>query len=139
MGGLAMANSSRGVVLTVCAVLFALLALSNFLKPFHMSPNVGFVFFGMKTHGLANAVLGPAFGLLLLLYAFGILQMRRWALPIAIAYAAYVIINLSLYSIRNIGSPGQPSPAFMLGYIVVAVGVSVGSALLLYRRREMLA
>ena len=134
-----MANSSRGVVLTVCAVLFVLLGLSNFLKPFHMSPNVGFVFFGVKTHGLANAVLGPAFGLLLLFYAFGILQMRRWALPIGIAYAAYVIVNLSLYSMRNIGAPGQPSPAFMVVYIVVAVGVSAGSVLLLYRRKDMLA
>jgi hypothetical protein len=133
-----MANSSRGGVLTVCAVLFALLALSNFLKPFHLSPNVGFVFFGVKTHGLANAVLGPAFGLLLLFYAFGILQMRRWALPIGIAYAVYVIVNLSLYSIRNIGLPGQPSPAFMALYIVVAVGVSAGSALLLYRRKDVL-
>jgi uncharacterized membrane protein (DUF2068 family) len=133
-----MADSSRGVVLTVCAVLFGLLALSNFLKPFHLDPNAGFVFLGMKTHGIANAILGPAFGLLLLVYAFGIWRMRRWALPIAYAYAAYVILNLSLYSIRNAGSPRQPSPAFMLGYIVVAVGVSAGSALLLHRRRNEL-
>lgn len=134
-----MANSSRGVVLTVCAILFALLAFSNFLKPFHMSPNVGFVFLGVKTHGLANAILGPTFGLLLLSYAIGILRMRRWAMPIGFAYTAYVIVNLSLYSLRNIGSPGQPSLAFMLVYIVVAVGVSAGSALLLYRRRDVLA
>ena len=37
-----MADSSRGAVLTVFAVLFALLAISNFSKPFHLSPNVGF-------------------------------------------------------------------------------------------------
>jgi hypothetical protein len=130
-----MANSTRGAALTMCAALFALLAVSNFSKPFHLSPNAGFVFLGVKTHGLANAILGPAFGLLLLFYAVGILRMRRWALPIGFAYAAYVIVNLTLYSFRNIGSPGQPSPAFMLVYIVVAVGVSAGSALLLYRRR----
>ena len=133
-----MADSSRGAVLTVCAVLFALLALSNFSKPFHLSPNVGFVFLGVKTHGIANAILGPAFDLLLILYAFGIWRMRRWALPIAFAYAAYVIVNLSLYSIRNAGSPDMPPPGFMLGYIVVAVGVSAGTALLLYRRRDTL-
>jgi uncharacterized membrane protein (DUF2068 family) len=133
-----MADSSRGMVLTVCAVLFALLALSNFSKPFHLSPNVGFVFLGMKTHGIANAILGPAFGLLLLVYAFGIWQMRRWALPIGYAYAAYVILNLSLYSIRNAGSPGYPSAVFMFVYIVVAVGVSAGSALVLHRRRAEL-
>ena len=133
-----MADSSRGGVLTVCAVLFALLAVSNFLKPFHLDPNAGFVFLGVKTHGIANAILGPAFGALLAAYAFGIWQMRRWALPIAYAYAAYVILNLSLYSIRNAGSPGQPPPLFMLGYIVVAVGVSAGTALLLHRRRHEL-
>src|SRR5262245_45691316 len=126
-----MANSSRGGVLTTCAVLFALLAVSNFLKPFHLDPNAGFVFFGVKTHGIANAILGPAFGLLLATYALGIWQMRHWALPIAYAYAAYVILNLSLYSIRNAGSPGQPSPVFMVAYIVVAVGVSAGSAVVL--------
>jgi hypothetical protein len=55
-------EASRGPVLTTFAVLFAILALSNFLKPFHLDPNAGFVFFGMKTHGIANAILGPAFG-----------------------------------------------------------------------------
>jgi len=133
-----MADSSRGGVLTTCAALFALLALSNFLKPFHLDPNAGFVFFGVKTHGIANAILGPTFGLLLVVYALGIWLMRRWALPIAYAYAAYVILNLSLYSIRNAGSPGQPSPGFMIGYIVVAIGVSAGSAVLLRRRRHEL-
>lgn len=133
-----MADSSRGGVLTTCAVLFALLALSNFLKPFHLDPNAGFVFFGVKTHGMANAILGPAFGVLLVMYALGIWQMRRWTLPIAYAYAAYVIVNLSLFSIHNAGSPGQPSPVFMIGYVVVAVGVSTGTAILLHRRRHEL-
>ena len=133
-----MANSSRGAVLSVCAVLFALLALSNFSKPLQMSPNAGFVFLGAKTHGIANGILGPAFGLLLLVYAYGIWRLRGWALPIGFAYAAYVIVNLSLYCIRNAGSPGMPPPLFMFGYIVVAVGVSAGSALLLYRRRDAL-
>jgi hypothetical protein len=133
-----MADSSRGSVLTMCAVLFALLAISNFLKPFHLDPNAGFVFLGVKTHGIANAILGPAFGVLLVVYALGIWQMRRWALPLAYAYAAYVILNLSLYSIRNAGAPGQPSLTFMIGYIAVAVGVSGGAALLLHRRHAEL-
>jgi hypothetical protein len=130
-----MAAASRGSVLTMSAVLFALLAMSNFLKPFHLDPNAGFVFLGLKTHGIANAILGPAFGVLLVVYAVGIWRMRRWVLPIACAYAAYVILNLSLYSIRNAEAPGQPSALFMVGYIGVAVGVSAGAALVLYRRR----
>ncbi len=133
-----MAESSRGPVLTTFAVLFAVLALSNFLKPFHLDPNAGFVFFGVKTSGTANAILGPAFGVLLVAYAVGIWQMRRWALPVAYAYAAYVIVNLALFSIRNAGSPGQPSRGFGLVYLVVAIGVSGASAVLLRRRQAQL-
>jgi hypothetical protein len=131
-------HKSRGLVLTTFAVLFAILALSNFSKPFHLDPNAGFVFFGVKTHGIANAVLGPVFGLMLIVYAVGIWRMRRWVLPIAFAYAAYVILNLLLYSIRNAGSRNQPPGAFMLVYMAIAIGVSAGSAILLYRRRSEL-
>ena len=134
-----MAESSRGPMLTTFAVLFAILAVSNFLKPFHLDPNAGFVFFGVKTHGIANAILGPTFGVLLLAYAIGIWRMRRWVLPIAYAYAAYVVVNLLLYSIRNSGLTGRPSPTFMIVYIAAAVGVSAGSAVLLHRRRHGLA
>lgn len=133
-----MVERSRGPVLTTFAILFVILALSNFSKPFHLDPNAGFVFFGFKTHGLANAILGPLFGLILITYAVGIWRMRRWVLPIAGAYAAYVILNLVLYSIRNAGSQNQPQPLFMLAYIAIAVGVSAGSAILLYRRHTEL-
>jgi hypothetical protein len=129
---------SRGLLLSAFAVLFSILALSNFSKPFHLDPNAGFMFFGMKTHGIANAVLGPAFGLMLVAYAMGIWRMRRWVLPMACAYAAYVILNLLLYTIRNSGSQNQPPGLFMLGYTAIAVGVSAGSAILLYRRRSKL-
>jgi hypothetical protein len=134
-----MAESSRGTMLTTFSVLFTILALSNFLKPFHLDPNAGFVFFGVKTHGFANAILGPAFGVLLIVYAIGIWRMRRWVLPIAYAYAVYVALNLLLYSIRNSGPTGRPSPAFMILYIGAAVGVSAGSAIVLHRRKGELA
>ena len=133
-----MADNSRGPVLTTFAVLFAMLAVSNLSKPFHLSSNVGFVFFGEKTHGIANAILGPVFGLMLIVYAIGIWRMRRWVLPIAYAYAAYVILNLLLYAIRNAGSADYPSAGFMLGYMAIAIGVSAGSAILLHRRRSEL-
>ena len=133
-----MEGNSRGPLLTTFAVLFALLAVSDFSKPFHLSPDAGFVFFGGKTHGIANAILGPAFGLMLAAYAIGIWRMRRWALPIAYVYAAYVILNLLLYTIRNAGSPGQPPHAFMLGYIAIAIGISAASAIILHRRRPVL-
>ena len=134
-----MTETSRGPVLTTFAVLFVILALSNFLKPFHLDPNAGFVFFGTKTHGIANAILGPAFGALLVMYAIGIWRLRLWVLPIAYAYAAYVILNLLLYTIRNAGRPGQPSTVMMMGYVAVAIGVSAGSAVVLHRRKDELA
>jgi hypothetical protein len=92
----------------------------------------------MKTHGLTNAILGPAFGALLAAYAIGIWRMRQWVLPIAYAYAVYVILNLLLYTIRNAGPSRQPSPAFMIGYMAIAIGVSAGSAVLLHRRKQQL-
>src|SRR5438105_6089947 len=116
-----MARKSRGPMLTTFAVLFAILALSNFLKPFHLDRNAGFVFFGVKTQGIANTILAPVFGLMLVIYVIGIWRMRRWVLPIAYAYAAYVILNLLLYSIRNAESPNKPPHALMLGYTAIAV------------------
>ena len=56
----------RGWFLTVAAVLFLLLAISNFLKPVMVDANTGFVFFGRRLSGVPNDVLGPAFGILLL-------------------------------------------------------------------------
>ncbi len=78
-----MNEKSRGVTLTIFAVLFALLAISNFLKPLHLEPNEGFVFLGTKLTGAANAVMGPLFGIILLVYAYGIWAMRKFALQVA--------------------------------------------------------
>jgi hypothetical protein len=133
-----MVDKSRGPLLTTFAILFLILAISNFSKPFHLSPDAGLVFFGVKTHGIANKILGPVFGLLLVIYAVGIWRMRRWVLPIAGGYAAYVIVNLLLYTIRHAGSANEPPRLFMLGYIAIAIGVSAGSAILLYRRQSAL-
>src|ERR1700739_4317562 len=96
MGG----ESKRGPVLTTFAVLFALLALSNISKPLS-GGRAGFVFFGTKTAGMANAILGPALGVFLLIYAVGIWSQKRWALPMAWAYAAYVLINLTAFTISH--------------------------------------
>ena len=133
-----MTEVSRGPMLTTFAVLFAILALSNLLKPLHLDPNAGFVFFGTKTHGLKNAILGPTFGILLVMYAIGIWRMRRWVMPIAYAYAVYVILNIFLYTVRNSRSIGKPSVFFMILYTAIAIGVSAGSAVLLHRRRHEL-
>jgi hypothetical protein len=128
-------ETHRGPVLTIFAGLFALLGISNLSKPLS-GGRAGFVFFGTKTAGAANAILGPAFGIFLLVYAIGIWRQKRWAVPMAWAYAAYVPINLALFTMKTPQS--WQSPVFGLGYLAVAVGVSWGSAILLTRRRSQL-
>ena len=129
----------RGVILTLFAIGHGLMALSNFSKPLKMSPNVGFVFLGMKLSGTANMIIAPLFGVLLAALAYGIWTMRKFALPIAYFYAAYVIANLSLFTIRSYGTSTMPPVGFWIAYIIVAVGFSLGTAIILTRRRMELA
>jgi len=50
----------------------------------------------------------------------------------------YVILNLVLFTANP--PPGdQPPLLFMLGYAVVAIGVSGGGALYVYRNRDRLS
>jgi len=133
-----MAEKSRGATLTIFALLFALLAISNFLKPFHLDPNAGFVFLGTKLTGAANAIMGPLFGFLLLVYAYGIWAMRRYALPAAYLYAAWVIVNTVLFTLKNRNAP-PPSPLFAIATIAIGIGVPLATAIILRRRQADLA
>jgi len=76
-----------------------------------------------KTVGLANAIMGPAFGIFLLVYAAANWWQKRWAV-------------LTLFTIKT-PERWQP-PAFALVYVAVALGVSWGSAILLTRRKDRL-
>jgi hypothetical protein len=126
----------RGWFLTVSAVLFALLALSNFLKPVLADAHTGFVFFGHRLSGVPNDILGPAFGLVLVAYVIGIWRMHRFALPLGWAYAAYVVVNMILFSMHTTDKP--PSPAFMVVTLVLGLGVPIGAAIALTRKRGQL-
>lgn len=134
-----MDGKRRGVWLTIFAIALALMALSDFSKPFKMSPNVGFVFFGTKLSGIGNTVIAPLFGIMLAALAYGIWALRRFALPIAYLYAAYVIVNLLLFTIHSYGTPNMPPWGFWIIYIAIAVGVSSGTAILLTQRKAELA
>lgn len=128
----------RGRALTVAAVLMAALAVSNLMKPLQIYPDHGFVFLGNRLSGTPNAIAGPLFGLFLLLYAAGIWGMRRFALPMGILYAGYVLVNLITFSLWGPMEPGIGYKAFSAGYAVVAIGVSAGTAWLLASRRPEL-
>ena len=136
-----MMPAKRDGTLTVFAVLFGLLAISNFLKPVPLTSDTGLVFFGHRLSGAANAVVGPLFGVVLAVYAFGIWSMKRYALPLAYAYAAYVPLNLVLFNLLG------PKPAdagvgyaiFNLVYAAIAIGVSWGAVVALRRRAPALS
>jgi hypothetical protein len=133
-----MPNPARGRALTVAAVLFAVLAVSNLAKPLQLGGGqTGFVFLGERLSGTANAVAGSLFGLYLLAYAAGIWGMRRWALPLGVVYAAYVIVNLVLFPFRTPPPPGAGVgwQVFGIVYAAVAIGISAGTVRLLARRR----
>jgi hypothetical protein len=133
-----MSRAERGRALTVFAVLFGVLAISNLLKPLQLGgEQTGFVLFGIRLSGLANAVFGPLFGLFLAVYAYGIWNMRRFALPMGHAYATYVVLNLIFFSFNP--NAATLSVAFMAAYAAVAIGVSLGAAVLLTKRKADLA
>ena len=126
----------RDRILTILAILMGLLALSNLAKPLAQATDpagsAGFVFFGHRLHGTANAIIGPLFGLVLAAYAYGVWTMKRWVVPLAFAYAAYVVVNLALFAANP--PPGdRNSFLFMVAYAAVAIGVSTGGALRLRR------
>ena len=135
-----MTDTPRGRLLSIAAILFALLAVSNLFKPFKLwGENTGFVLLGQRLDGVANAIVGPLFGLYLLIYALGIWRRKRFALPMAYAYAVYVIVNLVLFISSQPASSGEGNLFFGLVYTVVAIGVSSGTALLLTKRRATLS
>src|SRR6266850_1395140 len=131
-----MTATRRGTALTTFAVLFAILAVSNFMKPFRLGGDqTGFVFFGQRLAGTANAIAGPLFGAFLLAYAAGIWRMKRFALGMAYAYAGYVILNLILFNARTPQPPGAGYVLFGVVYAAVAIGVSSGAAYVLAKRK----
>jgi hypothetical protein len=138
----AASTRARDPRLTVLAVLMGLLSVSNFSKPLGqtMQPesDAGFVFFGQRLEGAANTLMGPLFGLLLAIYAYGVWTRRRWVVPLSIAYAAYVVVNLVLFA-TTAPDDQVPGLSFMIVYVAVAVGVSAGGALYLYRNRHRLS
>ena len=133
-------SESRGTFLTVMAVLFVVLAISDFTKALQYANNPavgGLVVFGHKFEGVAiNLVLGPLFGMVLLIYAYGIWKMRAWVLPLSFVYAFYVPYNLVLFWFTH--TTGPRSIGFIVFYLAIALTGSVGTALYLAYHRERL-
>jgi hypothetical protein len=132
----------RGPFLTGMVVLFGLLTLSNCTKAWQhlQDPKVlGIVILGIRfeTFG-ANLALGWAMGLVTGAYAYGLWTLRRWLIPLSIAWAFWVPVNLVLFWYRQT-DPNIPPVAGILGYLAIALGGSIGTALYLAYHRERLA
>ena len=135
-----MGESKRGALITALAILFAILAITDILKPLHLEgPTTGLVFFGTRQSGMANAILGPLMGLILLAYAAGMWRMRRYAVIIGWLYAVYVVLNLALYVKLNPTAKTQGEMVFGVVYMVLAIAMTVGTASILTSRRAELA
>ncbi len=125
-------------LLQVCAILFGVLAISNFTKPLELNAHHGFVFLGMRQRGAPNLVLGPLAGVFLAAYAVAVWRLRRRALPMSRLYATWVVVNLVLFTVR-MSDEALAKPIFGLVYAAIAIGVSTGCARLLARNRALLS
>jgi hypothetical protein len=121
--------------LRVVAVLIALRAVTDVLKP--LGAGSGFVFFGKLLTGTACYVLAPIVGAVMLAYAYGLWQLRRFALPIGIAYGVLVTINLAVFPLLQGLPPGFNVLAYV-AFALVGLGVSWGAVLLLSARQQEL-
>lgn len=123
------------------AVLFGLLALSNLTKAVQHQRNPavgGIVVVGVRYETMAsNLLLGGLMAVVLAVYAYGLWKLRPWVAPLSIAYAFYVPLNLALFWYFQT-APEIPPLGFMLGYLAIALGGSIGTALYLAYHRDRL-
>ena len=132
----------RGPFLTVMAVLFGVLAVSNCTKALqhlHDPKMLGIVIFGVRFESVpSNLLLGPMMGLVLAAYAYGVWKLKPWVALLSIVYAFYVPVNLALFWYFQTG-PDIPPLGFILMYLAVAFTGSIGTALYLAYHRDKLA
>jgi len=141
-GGTMLNTKPRGSFLSVMAVLFGLLAISNFTKAVQYlrdPTHLGIVIFGVRFESVqSNLILGPLMGVILAAYAYGLWHLRPWVAPLSIAYAFYVPVNLVLFWYRQTG-PEIPPLGFILSYLTIAFTDSIGTALYVAYHRDKLA
>lgn len=140
-------RSRRGAFLTTMAILFALVVVVDLLKAFTTPqpgvagkmPPSGIVFLGVRHTGMSATILGSIMAAILLVYAAGIWRMKRYALMIAWIYAAYVILNVALFTVRNPQPTTPGAIIFAIVYLAVVVLVTLAAAIALTRRRQELS
>ena len=130
-------TKSNRNLLRVFAVLFGLLAISNITKPLELEAEHGFVLLGRRLRGTPDLLVAPLFGAFLATYAYGLWNARRFALYLGILYAAWVPLNMYLFTIRSPEELGRNS-LFGITYMIIAVTISSGAMLTLLRNANEL-
>jgi hypothetical protein len=128
-------------VVTLLAVILVLLAVSDLLKPLRLEgADTGLVLLGRRLDPATSRIVGPIVSLFLLVYAAGVWGLRAWVVPLAWGYAAYVTTNVLLFPFRTPQPPdaGLGYWTFGVVYTVLAIGGSIGAAVLLARRTKAL-
>jgi hypothetical protein len=123
-------------LLRAFAALIALRATTNLFKPF--GAGSAFVFFRVMLRSHAGLWLAAAFGVAMLAYAWGAWNLRRYALPMGIAYAAFVVLNIPLFAIINDIPTTPVARAVEFAFLLIGVGVTTGAAYLLHAHRHEL-
>jgi len=144
-------KTGRGGFLTAMAFLLALAGSVDLLKAFTKpappgqkmmgmdAPATGIMFLGVLHTGPSATILGVLLAAILFFYAIGIWRMKRYAMTLAWIYAAYVILNVTLFAIRNPAPPTQGARIFAVVYLIGAIVLTVGTAGVLTRRRSDLS
>ena len=132
----------RDRYLSMMAVLFSILALSNCTKALQYlraPAHLGIVIFGVRFESVrANLLLGPMMGAVLAAYAYGLWKRRAWVAALSVVYAFYVTVNLVLFWYHQTGTDLPPLSG-LVGYLAVAFTGSIGTALYIAYHRDKLA
>ena len=123
--------AKRGVILSLYAVLIVGLAVFDLIRPLSTHH---YMYFGWRPSAVQTAILVLAINSVNLIYALGIWQMRRWALPMGCVYAAAVVLNIVDFLL---GRYALLSPDLIVS-MIVAIALACGSVILLYRRKASL-
>jgi len=123
--------AKRGVILSLYAVLIVGLAVFDLIRPLSAHH---YMYFGWRPSAVQTAILVLAINSVNLIYALGIWQMRRWALPMGCVYAAAVVLNIVDFLL---GRYALLSPDLIVS-MILAIALASGSVILLYRRKASL-
>ena len=119
----------------VVAMVVGIRALMNLGKPLRAGH---LVFFGKLLSGIPNLILAPALGIYMLVLVYGMWTLRRFALPMSVAYTVFVIFNIVLFPVFQTIPGGWSVGAYAVsfGFFGVA-GAACGTWLLYAQRAQM--